>query len=244
MIARVLPILASLPLVLLATIGAIGSDLNEEGKAAYARGDYVAADRLFSQALARAPRDPLLHYHRGVTLMRLSRWKEAAAAFEAALRLQPSSEIAALARQGLASVTPLISEPVASHARQDETSVRVRRVGGNWFAEVRINDTRKARFLVDTGASTCVISPGLAKELGIQPEDDSAPVEMRTISGRTTGRVVKIPLLQVGDVEAEGVLAVVHPIGVAIDGILGNTFLSRFTVTLDPAKGLLTLLPR
>jgi hypothetical protein len=29
-----------------------------------------------------------------------------------------------------------------------------------------------------------------------------------------------------------------------LQGILGNTFLSRFTATLDPAQGLLTLQPR
>ena len=59
--------------------GAAGSDLNEAGKAAYERGDYDAAERLFKQAVTREPRDPLLHYHRGVALMRLSRWREASA---------------------------------------------------------------------------------------------------------------------------------------------------------------------
>ena len=47
-------------LVLLATVGATVSDLNEAGKAAYSLGDYVAAERLFSEASAQAPEDPLL----------------------------------------------------------------------------------------------------------------------------------------------------------------------------------------
>jgi hypothetical protein len=29
-----------------------------------------------------------------------------------------------------------------------------------------------------------------------------------------------------------------------MDGILGNTFLARFTVTLDPARGVLRLVPK
>ncbi len=75
-----------LALVFAVTTGAAGSDLNEAGRAAYARGDYAAAERLFTQALAQAPDEPLLHYHRGVALMRLSRWQEAYAAFDGGAR--------------------------------------------------------------------------------------------------------------------------------------------------------------
>jgi predicted aspartyl protease len=67
---------------------------------------------------------------------------------------------------------------------------------------------------------------------------------LQTISGLTSGHVVKIPSLRVGDVEAQDVIAVVHPVGPSMDGILGNTFLSRFTVTLDPERGLLRLSSR
>jgi len=56
--------------------------------------------------------------------------------------------------------------------------------------------------------------------------------------------VVTIPSLRVGEVEAQDVLAVVHDVGPSMDGILGNTFLSRFTVTLDPERGLLRLTSR
>ena len=44
--------------------------------------------------------------------------------------------------------------------------------------------------------------------------------------------------------EVDNVDAIVHSIGPGIDGLLGNTFLGRFTVTLDPAKGVLVLRPR
>src|SRR6476620_3790855 len=101
------------PLLLLVCVtraGAGASDLNAAGTAAYSRGDYVSADRLFDQAVAQAPRDPLLHYHRGVTLMRLSRWREASAAFETALRLNPPRDVAVVAREGLHSLAPLLRE--------------------------------------------------------------------------------------------------------------------------------------
>lgn len=239
--AFLLPLLG---LILLGSVAATVSDLNETGKAAYAKGDFATAERLFSQALVQAPDEPLLHYHRGIALMRLSRWREASTAFEAALRLNPPRDVALAARQGLHSLASLGREAAPRRATPDDTAVTLRRVGGNWFAQVRLNNSRTAQFLVDTGAATCVISPDLARALDIRPDRGSKPVPLRTISGLTSGHVVTIPALQVGDVEAEDVIAVVHPLGASMDGILGNTFLSRYTVTLDPERGLLRLSSR
>jgi predicted aspartyl protease len=64
------------------------------------------------------------------------------------------------------------------------------------------------------------------------------------IGGRTSGPMVTLQSVRVGDVEATDVVAVVHPVMGPGDGILGNTFLSRFTMTLDPERGLLTLQPK
>ena len=239
--ALLLPLLG---LILAGSVAATVSGLNEAGKAAYAKGDYTAAERLFGQALAQAPEEPLLHYHQGITLMRLSRWREASAAFEAALRLNPPEDVAAAAREGLRSLAPLLRHPAARGPAPDETTVTLQRIGGNWFAQVRLNDARTARFLVDTGASTCVISPGLATALDIHPDRQAQPVPLETISGLTRGHLVTIPSLRVGDVEAQGVIAVVHPLGPSMDGILGNTFLSRFTMTLDSERGVLRLSSR
>ena len=71
--------------------------------------------------------------------------------------------------------------------------------------------------------------PTLAAALDIRPDRQAKPVPLQTISGLTQGQPVKIPSLRVGDAEVEDVIAVVHPLGSAMDGILGNTFLGRFT---------------
>src|SRR5262249_12137280 len=197
------------------------ADLNEAGRAAYARGDYEAAERLFSQAIAQAPDEPLLHYHRGVALMRLSRWQEAYTAFESALRLRPAADVAAAAKAGMSSVAPLIKAPTkapaAKTARADEGSIPLRRVGGRvggvWMASVRLNDSRTVEFMVDTGASSCVISPELAADLGIEPGPRAESVTMQVVGGRTSGPIVKLASVRVGGAEAEDVTAVVHPIG-------------------------------
>jgi len=234
-----------LTLAFAVTAGATVTDLNEAGRAAYARGDYDAAERLFSQAIAQAPDEPLLHYHRGVALMRLSRWQEAYTAFENALRLRPAADVAAAAKAGMSSVAPLIKKaPTASTARADDVSIPLRRVAGVWMASVRLNDSRTVEFMVDTGASSCVISPELAADLGIEPGSRAESVTMQVVGARTTGPIVKLASVRVGGAEAEDVTAVVHPIGPGIHGLLGNSFLGRFTVTLDPQAGVLHMRPR
>src|SRR5712691_313044 len=232
-----------LVLLLVATTGATVSDLNEAGKAAYARGDYAAAERLFTQALAQAPDEPLLHYHRGVALMRLSRWQDASAAFASALRLNPPAEVATAAKEGIRSVASLRA-PAVRTTRGDEVSIPLRRVGGGWMTSVRLNDSRTVEFLVDTGASSCVISPHVANALGIELGPRAESVTMQVVGGRTTGPIIKLASVRVGDAEAADVIAVVHPISPGIDGLLGNSFLGRFTVTLDPQQGILHLRSR
>ena len=219
-------------------------DLNEAGKAAYARGDFSTAERLFSHALRQAPNDPLLHYHRGVALMRLSRWREAYTAFETAVRLNPPAEVAAAANDGMRSVAPLLSAPALKSNRGDEVSIPLRRVGGGWMAEVRLNESRTVELLVDTGASSCVISPAVAADLGIEPGPQAESVTMQVVGGRTSGPLIKLTSVRAGDATAEDVIAIVHPVGPGIDGLLGNSFLGRFTVTLDPQHGILHLRSR
>jgi aspartyl protease family protein len=122
-------------------------------------------------------------------------------------------------------------------------SVEVRRRGGNWFVEVSLNDMHQSTFLVDTGASACAITPELAETLGIVPDPGEPPVLVRGVTGSTWGRRVTIPSIRVGEMEALNVIAFVLPLP-GMQGILGNTFLSRYTATLDPTRGLLTLQPR
>jgi clan AA aspartic protease (TIGR02281 family) len=223
---------------------AAGADLNDAGKAAYERGDYTTAERLFRQATTQAPNDPLLHYHRGVALMRLSRWREAAAAFNNVLRLNPPPDLAVTTQQGIRSLAPLLREPVPRSPRTEEVLVTLRRARGNWLADVRLNNARPASFVVDTGASACILSPELATALNIHPAASAETVPMQVVGGVTTGRRVTIASVRVGDAEVEHVDAVIHSVGPGIDGLLGNTFLGRFTVTLDPDRSVLILRPR
>ena len=218
-------------------------DLNEAGKAAYGRGDYAEAERLFARAIEQQPRRALLHYHHAVALMQLGRWHQASRAYETVLLLSPPADIAAASRNGLRELTPLLRRRAATPS--DEVSVPLERSGGVWFAHVTLNEARTARFMVDTGAALCAISPELAESLGVRPELDARVIELQTANGRTSGPLVRIASIRVGQAEATNVPAVlVASANLGSGGILGMSFLSAYVVTIDSARRTLTLGPR
>src|SRR5262249_30742754 len=155
------------------------------------------AERLFREAIAAAPREPMPHYHRGVALTRLRRFSEAAAAYREALQLDPPADIASAARSALSTVEPVrpqrlpddgLAAPARDRSRMRRSdvpsdSVRLQRKFGNWFVDVVLNDTQRATFLVDTGATICAITPALAEALGIQRDPDSAPMLIHGVTG-------------------------------------------------------------
>ena len=217
--------------------------LNEAGKAAYARGDYADAERLFASAIEHQPREPLFHYHHAVVLTKLGRWREASRAFEAVVSLNPPADIAAASQRALRDLAPLL------HTRRavppETVSIPLERRGGVWFADVTINEARTARFMIDTGASLCAISPELADSLGIRPESDAPVIQLQTANGRTAGRLVRIASMRVGEAEAVNVPGVVvESANLGNGGILGMSFLSGYVVTIDPSRRLLNLGPR
>jgi clan AA aspartic protease (TIGR02281 family) len=217
-------------------------ELNEAGKSAYQRRDFATAARLFGEAVAGAPSEPLFHYHRGAALVRLGQLTEARASYERALALKPPAPLAATIGTALREFGS--RPPVARSAEPDPEMIRLEAANGVWLAEVTLNGTRRARFVVDTGATACTISPALAEELGITIPDDAPVIQVVTMNGRTEGRLVALDSLRVGEVEATDVPTVVQPLDPGIDGILGNTFLSRYAVTLDAQRRLLYLRAR
>lgn len=219
-------------------------DLDRAGRQAYARGDYEEAERLFARAVARAPREPRHRYHWAIALTQLGRWAEAVAEHQRVLQLDPPAAVAAASREALRRLAPAAKPASRVRSRPDESTVRLQRLHGGWVTEVVLSDTRRARFLVDTGASVSVLSPALAETLGLAPGPRSRHVVLQTLAGQTRAPVVMVPSIRVGDIEAHEVVAVVHEIEGGIDGILGNTFLDRFTITVDAERGVLRVRER
>lgn len=114
------------------------------------------------------------------------------------------------------------------------------RRGGVFVTEVTLNGRVKRHFVVDTGASDTVISQETAKELDLPIDEDTPFVVRFTASDVIFVPLVTLKSVRVGNAEVEGVEATVQtmPSG---DGLLGQSFLSRFRVILDAAEGKMTL---
>jgi len=199
--------------------------------------DYLEAMQLWSQAAALQPSEPVFHYHRGVALLRLGLRLSAIDSFQMALLLEPAPQLARMVLQEIAR----LNQPAAVTAH--ETTVPLEHGLGVWIARVTLNDSRSGRFLVDTGSSVTVLSPTLAADLGIAGGADGVPVELQTLGGRTAGAPAIVGSLRVGTLELRDAPVVLHDPGPGLDGILGNTFLSRYQITVDADRRQLHLRP-
>jgi aspartyl protease family protein len=210
------------------------ADYHVRAERAWRGHDYVEAMQLWSHAVGLQPADPTFHFLRGTALARLGLKLSALDAFQMTLLLGPSP---ALARRALDEMARLNQPGSGAH----ETTVPLEHGLGVWIAPVVLNEAHTGRFLVDTGSSVTVVSPALAAALGIAGGVGAVPVELQTLGGRTAGQSATVASIRVGDVELRDAPVVLHDPGPGIDGILGNTFLARYRVTVDADRRQLQL---
>ena len=213
------------------------ADYHTRAQRAMQAHDYLEAMQLWSQAAALQPAEPSFHYYRGVALLRLGLKLSAIDSFQMALLLEPAPQLARMVLQEIAR----LNQPALLTAH--ETTVPLEHGLGVWIARVTLNDSRSGRFLVDTGSSVTVLSPTLAADLGIAGGADGVPVELQTLGGRTAGASAIVGSLRVGTLELRDAPVVLHDPGPGLDGIRGNTFLSRYLVTVDGDRRQLHLRP-
>jgi len=216
--------------------GAAATDHNTAGRAAYAQGDYAKAERMFRDGVAAAPRDPVVRHHLAIALVRLGQWEEARAQWEQVLRMSPPPDVMEAARAGLRTFP-------RPRAQAPDIGVPIAPGRGGWVTEVTINGRYRGRFLVDTGAALCVITPQTAEALALGAGDIGEDVHLQTVSGLTRASGAVLKTVTIGTIEARNVRAVIHPLD-GFDGILGNTLLDRYTLTLDTAQRRLVLRAR
>lgn len=100
-----------------------------------------------------------------------------------------------------------------------------RAADGHFYADVTIDGT-SAQMLVDTGASMVALTGEDAEAIGVEwNEADIRPVA-RGANGAVYGVSVMLERVQLGQLEAQNVEAVVIPQGLGIS-LLGQSFLSK-----------------
>ena len=124
----------------------------------------------------------------------------------------------------------------AQSGRVPLTRLSLGEIGG-WIALDLELGGQRGRWLIDTGASRNLVSPALARRLGLQP---GGTVIADTVLGQVRGGEVKLPALRLGGFErpAQSALAIelATLIGAAsegIDGVLGVPFLDGVQLDLD-----------
>lgn len=216
--------------------GSSPADVHTRALAAYERRDYVEALRLWSQAVSLQPADARFHYLRGQTLAHLGLRTSAADAFQVSLLLEPTADVARGAIAGLAGLAPPASP-------EGDVQVALEPGLGVWIVPVVINGLHQGRFLLDTGSSVVVVAPAFATAMGLVERDGGDAVELQTLGGRTRGPASRVTSLRVASAELQDLPVVVHDPGPGLDGILGNTFLSHYRLTVDADRRQLTLRP-
>ena len=96
---------------------------------------------------------------------------------------------------------------------------------GHFYADV-IVDGGSANMMVDTGASIVALTAGDADVAGVRWSEDQVQPVARGASGTVYGVPVTLGRVQVGDLEAQQVEAVVIPEGLDVS-LLGQSFLSK-----------------
>ncbi len=110
-----------------------------------------------------------------------------------------------------------------------------------FLAEVVLNGRLKQYFIVDTGASFTLINRPTARELGITIDENTPFIPIFTASSLIFTPLVTLQSIRVGEAEVENVDVLIHDMPSDSAGLLGNSFLNKFRVTLDSVNGKMTL---
>jgi clan AA aspartic protease (TIGR02281 family) len=133
------------------------------------------------------------------------------------------------------------SSPPAKVPEPEGITVDLVRRGELFLAEVVLNGRIRQYFIVDTGASFTLINRPTAKELGITIDENTPYVPIFTASSLIFTPLVTLSSIRVGEAEVENVDVLVHDMPTSTVGLLGNSYLSKFKVTIDSVNEKMTL---
>ncbi len=100
-------------------------------------------------------------------------------------------------------------------------------------------------FLVDTGATYTVITPRIAKKLGIDLSRPKRIIRITTANGTVRAPVVTVPTITIGGLQVSQVDVIVQPLGddILLAGLLGMNFFKDMEITFKRDKLVLTPSP-
>ena len=134
--------------------------------------------------------------------------------------------------------------PPAPHVQTSIFSVPLERLGSLWVVTIQVNGTRPAKLILDTGASHTILSYAVARDLGLWALHPATSITMQTVGGTVQANVLPIASISIGGADVRNSLVVIHDLPEmppGIEGLLGQSVLQQFEVTLSAEKGELRL---
>jgi len=130
-------------------------------------------------------------------------------------------------RKTMAATASDVTTALRSHSRSSLRAVEIpRKTSGEFAVRAKINNF-SAPMVVDTGATSVVLSHETAKAMGLPLELLEYDVELETAKGRTRAARLTLDRLAVGTVVERSVPALVVPRGHTKTNLLGMSFLDR-----------------
>jgi len=217
--------------------------------AAFAAGDFAAAEANYAALLAQHPDDAAALA--GLARIRLyqERVADARDLANRALAIQADNATAEKVL-ATAAMRDAAFAPDVYQLSMPKAGATIRFVATDPLPVLKATvGARQVYFLIDTGAPDLVIDRDFAAEIGLK----SADAGQGTFAGGQHAPVAKslLPAVSFGAVALRNVPVTVLPTrglaptpGVRIDGVVGTGFLRHFLATIDYAHGALVLRPR
>ncbi len=199
------------------------------------------AAQLINAALIEAPEEPDYHLLAARIASRLENFHAAADSLRNFLRLTPKTD--AERRERIEGVirfyTYLGTSRINVVQERADAVIPFELRGRRPHLSVRINGKGPFNFVLDTGASACVLSNAAAAKVGIRPV--AAGGQARAVGGNGLFPIVYgvLKSLEIGPIKLGTVPVYLRDIpaisenGAAVDGFLGLATLSDFAMTLD-----------
>lgn len=108
------------------------------------------------------------------------------------------------------------------------TLVQINRIGQQFLTDGSVNGSRQG-FLVDTGASTVVLTENAAREAGIDPQSLSFTIPVSTANGVTMAASARVQTITIGAITRENVVVLVSEPGDLSVNLLGMNFLDTLS---------------
>jgi predicted aspartyl protease len=110
---------------------------------------------------------------------------------------------------------PQVPAPARIEVPGDGVILLMQDMEGRPVIDLKINGKGPYRFVLDTGATTTVVSDELSRELSLTPPDG---VQVASVGGGPAPAIVAIHDLRIGNAVLEGMIAAVMPLGSLLKG--------------------------